>query len=165
MGGSANRSLSNLHSDMAKLNGLKALFTTKQVSKFLEQKEAEYEDKAIEILQYQGEQFVNAARSINTYTDRTGNLRSSIGYLILKDGEIISRNFQASKKGSEKQKGLSQGIAFANSIAAAYPRGFVLIGVAGMHYAAYVEARKYDVITGSVPSDSDFKKLLNAIKF
>ena len=44
-----------------------------------------------------------------------------------------------------------------------YPKGMVLIGVAGMGYAAAVESRGYDVITGSAPNSNDIKDLLGAI--
>jgi hypothetical protein len=149
---------------MAKLNGLKALFTTKQIENVLDQRRKEYDERAINVLAYQGEQFINRARTISTYIDRTGNLRSSIGYLILRDGQVVTRNFAGSSKANTIE-GKSVGLAYANEIAQLYPKGYVLIGVAGMRYAAYVETKGYDVITGSVPSDNEFKKLLSAIKF
>ena len=145
---------------MAKLNGLKALFSSQSIQRFMDQKAEEFDEKALKTLQFKGEQFVNAARMTDTYTDRTGNLRSSIGYIILKDGQIVDRNFTG--KSSE---GVSKAEKFALELSAKYSNGYVLIGVAGMHYAAYVEARGYDVITGSAPDEGEFRKLLDAIKF
>ena len=51
----------------------------KRIDEFAEAKV----QKSIETLHYVGEEFVNRARSIRTYKDRTGNLRSSIGYVVL----------------------------------------------------------------------------------
>ena len=39
-------------------------------------------------LQYVGERCLNAARETNSYKDQTGNLRSSIAYVIASDGKI-----------------------------------------------------------------------------
>ena len=51
------------------------------------------EEKMIMVMQYTGEQFVKDARQMKKsegwFGDVTGNLRSSIGYFILKDGQII----------------------------------------------------------------------------
>jgi hypothetical protein len=115
----------------------------------------EFQEKAqndiLQTLQYAGETFVNKARISGNYKDRTGNLRSSIGYIILKDGKIVDRNFEGGKEGKD------EGQKAANEVASQYPDGYVLIGVAGMKYAAYVEAKSFDVITGSAP-ESDFLK-------
>lgn len=117
------------------------------------------DEKVFESLQYIGEQFVNEARAKGTYTDRTGNLRSSIGYLILHNGEVVDQNFQGSQ-----EDGVSKARNFASDLAGEYPDGFVLIGVAGMEYAAAVESKGYDVITGSAPVRASLIDLINAIK-
>ena len=150
---------------MAKLNGLSALFGSAQIRKALEAKSQEYDEKAIDVLRFTGEKFVNKARTLNTYKDRTGNLRSSIGYIIMLDGRVIDRNFVVSGRGSGGTKGTDQASKFASDVALGYPKGYVLIGVAGMNYAAYVEANGYDVITGASPSESEFLQLLNEIEF
>ena len=43
-------------------------------------------------LSFIGESVVAEARSANSYIDQTGNLRSSTGYAILKDGKVLSRS-------------------------------------------------------------------------
>jgi len=97
-------------------------------------------------LQRFGEQFVTNARNSASFTDRTGNLRSSIAYVILKNGVQIDSNF-------EERKGGKDGISAARDVISDakknFPTGFVLIGVAGMDYAAAVEARGFDVISKS----------------
>ena len=92
-----------------------------------------------------------------TYADQTGNLRSSIGYVIFYDGEKVAGGgfgggalFANSEgvKGSGVQGGKT-GNEISEKIAAKYSKGFVVVIVAGMEYATYVEAKGYDVLTGS----------------
>lgn len=145
---------------MAKLNGLKALFGHKLIQERLSQFEKSLNDKMYQTLLRAGEEFLNKARVNGNYQNRTGNLRASIGYIILNNGKILTQSFGGSKK-----NGTSQGQKVAKEIAQSYTNGFVLIGVAGMNYAAYVEARSYDVISGSAPGSEDLKSILREIKF
>ena len=138
--------------------GLKAMFSVGAIREYMEEQINNAEDKVLQALQYEGELFVNKARSSGNYTDRTGNLRSSIGYLILKNGEVIDQNFAGNDKGRENAQKA------ANEVAGQHPNGYVLIGVAGMKYAAAVESKGYDVITGSAPNSNDLKQLFRAIK-
>lgn len=137
--------------------GIKALFTGKQLANVFEQFQNEVDDKILQTLQYMGERFVNKARLSGNYRDRTGNLRSSIGYIILMDGKVIDRNFSGKSKGQIEAKSV------AHEVALQHPKGYVLIGVAGMNYAAAVEARGFDVITGSAPEKEFFKSILREI--
>jgi len=104
------------------------------------------EQRIIWTLAMVGEQFVNDARNTQTYQDQTGNLRSSIGYIIAKDGVIIQENVEG------KAEGRAQAKEIANEVLRENTSGFILIGVAGMEYAAAVESKGYDVITGSIPA-------------
>ena len=117
-----------------------------QLQKFAQ----ENEKKFIEALAYIGEEFVNQARSKRTYKDQTGNLRSSIGYSVVKDGSAVKFD---ELNDFAKQK-----------IAEGPNDGIYLIVFAGMEYALYVEAKGYDVLTGSRPSKREvtslFKDLL-----
>jgi len=142
---------------MAGIKGIRALFTGRQVQNYLDGVMEEQEKKSLLSLQYLGEEFVNKARLTGNYTDRTGNLRSSVGYIILHDGKAVDRNFEG------RQIGKDQGQKVANEVATQYPRGWVLIGVAGMEYAAYVEAKNYDVISGSAPGAQYIKSILSEI--
>jgi len=92
-----------------------------------------------------GETFANAARDNHTYKDDTGALTGSIGYAVLKDGEVKDRNLKGSEDGKNAAKAIIQ------ELALEYNKGWVLIGFAGMEYAAAVESKGYDVITGSAP--------------
>ena len=104
------------------------------------------EKRIILTLAMVGESFVNDARNTKTYHDQTGNLRSSIGYIIARDGIIIQENTQGTSEGQAQARNIATEVLRQN------PKGFVLVGVAGMSYAAAVEAKGYDVITGSVPA-------------
>lgn len=105
---------------------------------------------------YIGETFINKARRQGTYTDRTGNLRSSVGYVILIDGKIYQGRFTGTAEGE------ADSIALALAIGGKLP-GIVLICMAGMAYAAAVESKGYDVITGSTPTDNEIGNQLRTL--
>lgn len=104
---------------------------------------------------------IGIAKSTDTYTDRTNNLRSSIGYVLYYDGVKVSASFEAGGKGIEGTgaDGAKNGLSYADKVAKNYPSGFVAVMVAGMNYASYVEAKNFDVITGaSLQLDPEIKK-------
>ncbi len=125
-----------------------------------------FEKRVIRTLGFLGETYVNAAKlktkGQGGYDNITGNLRASIGWMILKDGKEVSLSVD------EKSEDTSKLI---NDVKAQVPNGFVLVVFAGMEYAFYLEAgigkdrKVYDVITGSLPSQSkfrsEFKDLMN----
>lgn len=96
-------------------------------------------------------EITNLAKSTNTYKDQTNNLRSSIGYIIYDKGELVNEMFTKAGIGAEGDgsKGINQGKQIAEQAAKKYPNALVGVIVAGMEYALYVEAKGYDVLTGS----------------
>ena len=108
---------------------------------------AERRKALVNALRYLGERCINEARDSGTYTDRTGNLRASLGYVVLKDGKplgspkLIRGGTQDGKEGGEET--IRQAISETND------EGYVLIVVAGMHYAKYVESMGYNVLTSA----------------
>ena len=104
------------------------------------------EQRIIWALAMAGESFVNDARNTQTYQDQTGNLRSSIGYIIARDGIIIQENVEGKPEGKAKAREVAREVLRENT------KGFILIVVDGMEYAAAVESKGYDVITGSIPA-------------
>ena len=110
-----------------------------EIDRYTEQQLERLKQVLIRNLMYIGETVLNRARSTNSYKDRTGNLRSSIGYVITVDGRII----QQGKDGSSK------GAAYVKSLARKFPQGICLIVVAGMNYASYVSAKGLDVLDSS----------------
>lgn len=100
-------------------------------------------------LRFLGEKCVNHARQIDKkigFEDQSGNLRSSIGYVIYLNGKPIGENFEKVKGGDE---GIEKGRKLAKEVAGKYPRGFLLVVVAGMEYAVCVEANNRDVLTSA----------------
>lgn len=144
--------------------GLTALFNIARISTLFNKAIEKVDDKTLETLQFMGEQFVNNARIKGNYNDRTGNLRSSIGYIIVDKGNIVQSNFQTSGSGADGKTGMNKAEDFANEVALINPKGIILIGVAGMEYSLYVEKRHHlDVISGSVPDGKFFKSIMNEI--
>lgn len=126
--------------------GLIPGFTKADIKNFVEGKLRNYK-KAIESrLIRTGEEFVTLARDLNTYKDRTGNLRSSIGYVVLYDGKVLTENFEVKSGGDA---GAEKAKSFIQKIAGDFQSGYVLICVAGMDYAAAVESKGKDVLTGT----------------
>lgn len=108
--------------------------------------------KVIACLQYAGEAAVTEARSYNgkAYTDQTSNLRSSTGYVIVKDGKIVETSaFDKAGSGTDGSKGEANGKAYAKQLASQFPNGYALIVVAGMEYASYVADKGYNVLDSS----------------
>lgn len=134
---------------MAKKSGLTPLWAKRDIRKIFDKLGERTETVCINLLARTGEEFVKIARLQGNYIDQTGNLRSSIGYIILKDGVIRQRDFRHSdKEGSDKETGVREGEQLAVSLVSDYPNGSVLICVAGMKYAAFVEAMENkDVMT------------------
>jgi len=116
--------------------GLVPLFNIKDIDRSFDNFYKEVDSKELEA-------FVNEARSMQTYKDRTGNLRSSIGYQIAHKGKVVFGDFQGTPEGQQAAKEVVK------EVLSKERTGFVLIGVAGMNYAYYVESKGLDVITGS----------------
>lgn len=144
---------------MAAINGLQPLWKDGDIKRLFEKKGVEIERATLLLLAKTGEEFVMLARSIRTYTDRTGNLRSSTGYAILRNGALLKSFFKEADVGEPDKKDGKQGVSKAREligkIQGDYPNGYVLIVFAGMNYAAAVEARGYDVITHSAEKSTD----------
>lgn len=91
-----------------------------------------------------GEKVRNAAIERGSYTDRTKNLRNSVGYVVIVDGQVYE--FGSFGKSDGNSEGKSTGQSYARSLVKKFPKGIVLIVVAGMRYASYVSARGKDVL-------------------
>lgn len=145
--------------------GFEPVFNVSELMKGVQKEVQKMEQYIQNELEYVGLEFVRNARIKADFTDRTGNLRSSIGYMILKNGKIIKEDFENSTTGTDKDTGKTRGYEYAIANAGTNI-GYILIVVAGMEYAVYVESRGYDVITGSSMKAEDdlkgvFRKLEN----
>lgn len=145
-------------------------------------------EKLIKLLIGGGEFFVSHARKNGSYRNRTGNLRSSVGYIVLFNGvpikmssfELVSVSpfidynvfmptegkFAGKKqyrkvtyKGGTGEDGSKAGQEFALDLADAYPTGLVLICLVGMYYGRYIEAMGYDVIKGATIATENYLRI------
>jgi len=136
---------------------MKALFTNMQVAQFIQQFAKRADRKARDILVYAGEYAVKKAREDGVYNDITGNLRSSIGYVVALDGVVVESDFQIAGKGTDGQDGVREARQLAYGIAKTFKNGYCLVVVAGMQYAAAVEAMdNKDVLTATEQHTSDY---------
>lgn len=126
---------------------IKRLTTTAEIDRYITGRVEAIKKALVYNLCAVGEQVLNAARLTNSYKDQTGNLRSSIGYVVAVDGEIVQMSsFDTVKEGREGSRG---GKEYAMQLVRDFPHGIVLIVVAGMNYASYVSAKGYDVLESS----------------
>lgn len=114
---------------------------------------------------YAGEMCIEEARNGGNYIDRTGNLRSSIGYAVLWDGKVIQQECVDKTKNGDS--GVSEGMRYLQSrCEKASKKGIVLIVTAGMHYAEYVEAKGYVVLSSAeLKAPKIVKRLLLQLGF
>lgn len=130
----------------------------------LQMKMKDIVQELIKQLSFIGEECVKIARESGDYNDITGNLRSSIGYVVLYDGKPVvygaSKTYKG-KKGSG-EAGPPAAEALLQELQAKFPWGVVLIVCAGMNYAAYVEAVHHkDVLTAAeLKAESLMRKLI-----
>jgi len=108
----------------------------------------EVDKMQVEILQELGERCVTHARDVSPeigFKDQTGNLRSSIGYVIFRDGVAIRDNYTQVLTGAE---GVEAGRRLAEQIGTG-TEGLTLVVTAGMGYSVYVEAKGRDVLASA----------------
>lgn len=128
--------------------GLRPLFSARDIDRFYEKFTDKADGKMYDMLVFAGEEAVKRARDEGKYNDITGNLRSSIGYVILKGGRIIKENYEV-RAGGEKGEEAAQRLV--KTLARQFNQGFGLIIVAGMDYAVFVEnMENKDVLSGAV---------------
>ncbi len=129
--------------------------------KELAQKLREYierdKENIILVLHRIGHEAVNWARENGSYTDRTGNLRNSIGYIIFENGE--ERDFFGNAPAQANKDVVVRLVR--NRIP---KHGLALVIFAGMEYGIYVEARGYTVLSGALENSITAKALDYALK-
>lgn len=107
----------------------------------------------IGIFSYIGEEAIKVAREdhANNWDDQTGNLRSSIGYMVTYKGKQVKLGgFEstAAPNGSG-QEGTEEGKRVIKGLKGTNTDGFALVVVAGMNYAEYVQAKGRDVLASA----------------
>lgn len=135
-----------------------------QIDAYIQQQVERMQRAIIRSLQYVGEQCIAEARSSANFTDRTGNLRSSIGYALIRDGKVVSKSEPNVVKNGEK--GASEGKKFIAEVVSEFPQGIVLVVTAGMRYAKYVTAKGYNVLdSAELLADKLVPQLLSQLGF
>lgn len=123
--------------------GIEANIDWSEVNRYLEERKKTLDRLIVRNLNYLGMRCVITARTLNTYQDQTANLRNSIGYMIVKHGQISDTFFENGGRGPEydstETPGEVTGKQLAKEIAKNFSEGYALIVVAGMDYASYVE--------------------------
>ncbi len=110
-----------------------------------------------------GEACINIGRSTDTYKDQTGNLRNSIGYVVVYNGRVVQQAMtQDNRKGGGRQ-GTAKGKAFIKELVGEHKKNATyLIVVAGMEYASYVSAKGMDVLDSA---ELEAEKLMSQFGF
>lgn len=132
--------------------GIKVDMDIQEIRDYLNREVQKNIYRVIQSLLYVGETVVNEIRTshISEWIDRTGNLRSSVGYILSVDGQPMNMSGFDSVDGPDRDKtnedGSLTGRAYAQSLCSLYPKGIALIVVAGMEYASYVEAMENKVV-------------------
>lgn len=121
----------------------------------------------IQALANLGDDCVAEARNrpqADSWFNQTGNLRSSIGYVVVAHGAIVKRSgFETIMNGSE---GSMEGKKLAEELAKKYSSGYALIVVAGMNYAEYVEAKDSKSVLASAEllAHAEFYHMMEKLK-
>lgn len=140
-----------------------------EVVSFIEKQSDRYVKAFIDDLNYVGLQVVKYVRNRSaeeSWIDQTGNLRSSIGYVIVRNGVIVKRGgfeiVNGPKRDKAKESGSQVGAIYADNLARHYTKGYALVIVAGMEYASYVEdMENKDVLaSGTFEAERLVKKLI-----
>lgn len=114
-------------------------------------------EKQIERLRRLGELCVAQARNVPAsigFHDQTGNLRSSIGYMVFVDGVAVHKStFEQVQPAMEHEEGVvynggKVGEDYCRQIGEG-TKDVCLVVVAGMNYAEHVESKGRDVITSA----------------
>ena len=120
---------------------IKPTFQNGAVAAKVQEFQKRLESATVFLLQFMGEELTKYTREQHNYTDQTGNLTNSIGYAVVRNGKIV--NYGGEIKSGD---GAAEGLKIAQKMAANASSSFSLLIVAGMNYAAYVEAKGYNVI-------------------
>lgn len=130
--------------------GIKANFTKDDVKARFDAFLDEIQRKQIARLQRLGEMCLIEARTNKGYMMQTGALLSSTGYSVFVDGVAVHTQFDAASGAQSEAaaKGVKAGQTIADQIGKE-TKGVALVVVAGMNYAAYVEAKGRNVLTSA----------------
>ena len=111
-----------------------SLANKNEFNKFLKDYSLRIEKALIYRLEFMVAELQNHAKESADYNDQTSNLKGSIGGVVLKDGRPVTyRGFEGTSTGKQ------QGKDFISELISGVGSGYIVIMVAGMEYATYVE--------------------------
>ena len=140
--------------------GIVPTFSSGVISEQVVQFKERLEGAMVFLLKYMGESLARYARDHHSYTDRTGNLTNSIGYAVVRGKEIVYYG-GSNQPGAGSEEALKTAMKMAATLTSQYS----LIVVAGMNYAAYVEAKGYNVILpAELKAKTDFPAAMQKLK-
>jgi len=121
--------------------GIRCQTSSKDIDEFLRRAARLIRDYMLRAMTKLGEESIARVRDrgpVESWTDHTGNLRSSVGYSVYDHGvKYMQSSFSTVLSGS---KGRSEGMRMVSELAQEYSNVFALVVVAAMDYAGYVEA-------------------------
>lgn len=133
-----------------KAMGIKPNFTKDDVQKRVDAFLTGVEQMQIELMQELGDKCLTEARMNKGYMMQTGALTSSTGYTVFVDGVAQHSVFEAASGAQSEAaaRGIKAGQTLAEQVGSE-TKGIALVVVAGMHYALYVEAKGYNVLSSA----------------
>jgi hypothetical protein len=137
---------------------------TKALQKEISEKGKNFQKALVYSLEVLLEKLINHAKQSGEYVDRTGNLKSGIGGVVLLNKKPITyKGFEQVLEGAE---GIQRSESFLESLIPNMPNGYVILIVAGMDYASYVqEGHGLNVLqSSSLRLDVELPKVLSQLK-
>ncbi len=127
-------------------------FTGKKIEDDLYNQFREEEEKFLKSCAYVAIGVVNRARDLGSYTDRTGKLRSSIGFKLYKNKDTFLKDFTGDN---------SEGIEESDTLADRFvkTKDATLIILTSTEYAIFVENRDYTVLSDFINLDKIKKEI------
>ena len=131
------------------------------IEKFVQNKVDNLIEDMIDIFDAEGLNAVREMRTRRRYTDRTNNLRSSTGYAVVFNGNVVRGGkiepvTDGNPSGGNGADGVQKGEAAINEIASESTTNSIsLILVAGEYYAHYVERMGLNVMDSARRQASD----------
>lgn len=123
---------------------IKQLTLQSEVEKLIDTQLERAKAALIYNLHFIGRKVQNEAVTNANFKDRTKHLRNSFGYVVVVDGVIQEGQF--GNNNDPVSEAISESKQFAHNIAQQYPKGIVLIVVAGKNYASHVANKGFNVL-------------------
>lgn len=130
---------------------MKRITTSRELDEMLEKQIADIDNLFFQRLVELCDERITLQRakiSPEGYNDQTGQLRSSVGYIIHRDGKIRHENFELAPYGTDKAPGIKAGRSLALS-QLRITQGWGVVMVAGPEYASWLESNHNRTVLSS----------------